>query len=407
MAENRDEFEDQDSDPSGEAEAGSQEQAPELDFSFGEDPAAPEESDSFDHAGSESEGRQQTGDGPIDDEQVDDGLSIDDWMSGFGDESPDYSLDELSQAYAQILADQDGAGDGPEAGESGRGEDGLGGGGPGQSGTGHQGNAPFGSTADGAQGQAQGKLGPGNQGQGAGPVGQEASGAGGQSGDGTGTASEGSSQFPGSGKTSEGSLEGQAEQQAIAFLRPVQTVDRNEDLQQDDRVTLTPERIVESILFVGTPDNSAVSGRLIASLIRGVSPKEVDQYVAKLNEQYRQDQCPYRIAKEPLGYRMVLREAFQGIRSRFYGQVREVKLSQVVIDTLAVVAFHQPISREEVEKLMGRPSGGNLNQLIRRNLLSLEVKSKTEKLYHTTERFLDFFGMESLEDLPQMEMDTE
>ena len=92
-----------------------------------------------------------------------------------------------------------------------------------------------------------------------------------------------------------------------------------------------------------------------------------------------------------------------GLRERFYGTVRETKLSQVAIDVLAVVAYNQGISRQEIDAMRDQSSGSILSQLVRRQMLRLErTEEKPRKtIYFTTDRFLQVFGLEDIEDLPQ------
>lgn len=177
------------------------------------------------------------------------------------------------------------------------------------------------------------------------------------------------------------------------------------DEDADDPTPLTPSSIVEAILFVGHPDNQPISARLIASYLRGVSPDEVDELIVQLNEVYQSGGYPMEIVSEGEGYRMVLRREFNRVREAFYGRVREAKLSQAAIDLLAIVAYRQPISRDEIDELRGQPSGSILNQLVRRELLAIEYTSEKprKKQYRTTDRFLELFGLESLDDLPHHE----
>ena len=173
-------------------------------------------------------------------------------------------------------------------------------------------------------------------------------------------------------------------------------------VEEDDDTSVNPESIVEAILFVGHPENQPLKARAVASYLRGVSPQEVDQIVADLNAIYAEEGAPYEIISEGAGYRMSLRGEFQRLRESFYGRVREAKLSQVAVDLLAIVAYHQPIGRADIEEVRGQPSGGVLNQLVRRQLIQVEYTEEKprQKRYRTTDRFLDLFGLDSLEDLP-------
>lgn len=175
--------------------------------------------------------------------------------------------------------------------------------------------------------------------------------------------------------------------------------------EETKSLEVTPKRIVEAILFVGHPENRPISSRLIASYLRGVSPVEVDEIVKELNQDYTQQQAPYQVIGEGEGYRMTLCPDQNGLRERFYGRIREARLSQTAVDLLAIVAYHQPIDRQEVDRLRGGPSGAILNQLVRRQLLMVERTTEKPRrmLYRTTDRFLDLFGIDSLDDLPRQE----
>jgi segregation and condensation protein B len=166
---------------------------------------------------------------------------------------------------------------------------------------------------------------------------------------------------------------------------------------------VTPQTILEAMLFVGNPNNQPISPRQAAARIRGVSPREIETLVDQLNETYRREGCPYTIESSGEGYRMVLREAFASLRDRFYGRIREVRLSQAAIDVLALVAYHPGITRKRVDEIRGKPSGAILSQLVRRQLLRIErTESKPRVMqYWTSDRFLALFGLEDLDDLPR------
>lgn len=177
----------------------------------------------------------------------------------------------------------------------------------------------------------------------------------------------------------------------------------------DAACELSPKSILEAMLFVGHPQNEPLTARQVSSLMRGVLPEEIDELVVELNDEYDAEGGPYWIASIGAGYRLMLRDEFSTLREQFYGRVREAKLSQPVIDTLALVAYHQPIGQKEVDQLRGKPSGSILGQLVRRQLVRIERDPATPRIarYCTTARFLDLFGLDSLEDLPQSQEEVE
>lgn len=168
---------------------------------------------------------------------------------------------------------------------------------------------------------------------------------------------------------------------------------------------LSPRTILEAMLFVGSPGGEPLTPQRAAEVMRGVEPGEIPDLVEELNGQYAAAGCPYQILSEGPGYRMALRGEFAALRNRFLGRVREARLSQAALDVLAIVAYRQPISTDDVTTLRGTPSGPLLTQLVRRRLLRIErTEEKPRKtLYYTTERFLQLFRLESLSDLPQSE----
>jgi segregation and condensation protein B len=173
----------------------------------------------------------------------------------------------------------------------------------------------------------------------------------------------------------------------------------------DDARLTNPRTILEAMLFVGHPENEPLTAEQVAGCLRGVQSGDVPGLVAELNDEYERLGCPYRVVAEGVGYRLTLAEQWHKLRDRFYGKVREARLSQAIIDALSIVAYHQPISQERVDELRGKPSGAILRQLVRRRLLRMEMPQQKSdpRLFYTTERFLTLFGLESLDQLPQSE----
>jgi segregation and condensation protein B len=168
-------------------------------------------------------------------------------------------------------------------------------------------------------------------------------------------------------------------------------------------VEISPRTILEAMLFVGHPAHEPLTAKHVSSLMRGVRPREVDELVQELNDVYAAENCPYAIESVGAGYRLGLRTELEPLRDRFYGRVKEARLSQQAIDVLALVAYNQPLTRPEIEKLRNAASGGVLSQLVRRGLLRVERPDRKprEPIFYTTDRFLELFGLETLEDLPK------
>ena len=173
----------------------------------------------------------------------------------------------------------------------------------------------------------------------------------------------------------------------------------------EDSCALSPKTILEAMLFVGNFENEPLSAPRAAELMRGVDSCEIPALIKELNQRYGANGCPYSIVSEGAGYRMGLRREFHPVRNKFYGRVREARLSQAAKEVLAIVAYRQPLTSEQMTTLRGTPSGHLLTQLVRRRLLRVERppgKGRTV-LYRTTDRFLELFNLENLDDLPQSE----
>lgn len=178
-------------------------------------------------------------------------------------------------------------------------------------------------------------------------------------------------------------------------------VDAIEQLESD--VGLSPSTILEAMLFVGHPENQPLKPDQVTRILRGVSAEELPQFVQQLNEIYQQSAAPYAIVERDGGYLLELRPEMGYLREKFYRKVKQRKLSQAAIDVMAIVAYHQGTTREQVDHLRDRASSSILAQLVRRKILRAEIpeQNKGKTRYYTADRFLTLFGLESLADLPR------
>ncbi|MGL4595247.1 MAG: SMC-Scp complex subunit ScpB [Thermoguttaceae bacterium] len=171
-------------------------------------------------------------------------------------------------------------------------------------------------------------------------------------------------------------------------------------------VNLNPKTILEAMLFVGDQSNRPLLQTQVAEKMRNVTAKEIDEWADELNKHYDEVGAPYFITKSDAGMRLVLRHEFESVFAKFQGKTRETTLSQSVIDTLAMIAYKQPITLDDLQRIRKQPCGAILSQLVRRGLLVTEWEIRDNKrvaIYKTTERFLTLFHLDSISDLPMVE----
>lgn len=158
-------------------------------------------------------------------------------------------------------------------------------------------------------------------------------------------------------------------------------------------------RLVEAVLFAAP---APLTAEALAGALRGVSAEEASTSVDALNSRYRELGRPYAIEKSVDGFRFALRPERRGVLERLYGGAKETRLTPTAIETLAVVAYRQPVPKAEVERLRGHGCGAALRQLLKRGLVGTRLGGD-EPCFVTTPRFLSFFNLASLEELPRAE----
>ena len=161
-----------------------------------------------------------------------------------------------------------------------------------------------------------------------------------------------------------------------------------------------PHRIVEALLFAGGQPLTA--GRAAAA-VTGLPADEFQRAVDTLSRDYRRQNRPYAILATDQGYVLALKPRYQGLVERLAGAPREARLSRAAVEVLSLIAFKQPVTRAEIDSQRGSDSGALVRQLVRLGLVAAgpAPDGGKEPAYGTTPRFLELFGLKSLDDLPR------
>ena len=132
---------------------------------------------------------------------------------------------------------------------------------------------------------------------------------------------------------------------------------------------------------------------------------EIDRFVRDLNDQYERTGRAFRIESVAGGLRLMTLPRFAEAVATFHAQRTSSKLSRAALETLAIVAYRQPVTRAEIEAIRGVACGDVLRALLERKLVTITGRAEElgrPMLYGTTRQFLDAFGLASIKDLPSV-----
>ena len=181
-------------------------------------------------------------------------------------------------------------------------------------------------------------------------------------------------------------------------------VDADTAAVQNPSQDITTESVIEAILFASDEPISAERLVNIAEFNGGV--KQVKKCIEMLNEQYVQNGRAFRIEEIAGGFQMMTLPEYNNWLKNLLRQRADNKLSPAALETLAIIAYKQPIIRADVEAIRGVACGEMLRSLMYKGLVKIVGKAEVlgrPLLYGTTKKFLIVFGLSDLKDLPKAE----
>lgn len=174
-------------------------------------------------------------------------------------------------------------------------------------------------------------------------------------------------------------------------------------------IELTPKQLQELALKVEaallTTDRPMTAAKL-GDLLGNVGAKAIQDAADGLNKLYKETGRSFRIEKVAGGLQVLTLPQYADVLSELHKTRAQMRLSPAAMETLAIIAYQQPIMRAQIENIRGVACGEVLRSLMERHLVKIVGRAEEigrPMLYGTTKGFLEVFGLSGLKDLPKVE----
>ncbi len=160
--------------------------------------------------------------------------------------------------------------------------------------------------------------------------------------------------------------------------------------------------IIENILLAA--DQPVHVGELEKIFLNTAEKKDLQLILEELKEEYRSRNL--QILEVADGYQLCTRHEFNDWIRKFLKLDRSSRLSQPGLDTLSIIAYKQPLTRQEVDDIRGVDSSGVIKTLLEKKVIGPAGRKKVPGrpiMYRTTQKFLEYFGLKDLNDLPTLD----
>jgi len=163
------------------------------------------------------------------------------------------------------------------------------------------------------------------------------------------------------------------------------------------------KRVIEAILISA---EEIITINRIQQVLGDVEPKRIKEQIEVLKREYSQNNRSFRINEVAGGYQIATKEEFAPYLKKLYKVERVERLSRPSLETLAIIAYKQPVTKLDIESIRGVNVDGLLKGLLEKGLIQIKGRKDVvgrPYLYGTSNLFLKYFGLNSLDDLPDIE----
>jgi len=170
-------------------------------------------------------------------------------------------------------------------------------------------------------------------------------------------------------------------------------------------------QIVEALLFASPePLTQSQLNAIIEPDFVNPELTALENIIEDLKDQYNKNDNAFTIAQVASGYQLVSRPEYEMFIRRLLKKSGRLALSNASLETLAIVAYRQPVNRFEIESIRGVDSSGVLKTLLSKNLIKIKGRDSgpgRPLLYNTTEKYLEYFGLKNITEMPKLSELTE
>ncbi len=164
---------------------------------------------------------------------------------------------------------------------------------------------------------------------------------------------------------------------------------------------------IESVIFVSS--DPLKLDDLIA-ILESYHKEKVDrslvlESIDNIKSKYNGDDYAFELVEIAEGYQFMTKGAYFPIVKAFLNQMNQKRLSRTALETLAIVAYKQPVSKPEIERIRGVNCDHTIQKLLEKELISIEGRGEGAGkpiLYVTSEKFMNYFGLKSIDQLPTL-----
>lgn len=160
--------------------------------------------------------------------------------------------------------------------------------------------------------------------------------------------------------------------------------------------------ILEGLLFVVGDEGITLDN---ICDIMSINKSDAQELLKKLREEYNKENRGIRISFIGESFKLTTKQEHKVYYQKLLTSKNSDVLSQSALETLAIIAYNQPITRMEIDELRGISSVNMIRKLLAKDLIKISGKSALPgkpNLYKTTSEFLDYFGLASISDLPEL-----
>ena len=179
-----------------------------------------------------------------------------------------------------------------------------------------------------------------------------------------------------------------------------------DDASESADTSATPQVNLAALEALLLSTHHPLTAGRIAELLDLETTKPLRKAIKALNEQYASGERSFRIEQVAGGFQILTLPEHGDLLKKFHQKEVDAKLTKAAIETLAIIAYKQPILRADVESIRGVACGETIRSLMEKHLVKIAGRAEEPGrpiLYGTTKRFLELFGLNSVKDLPQPE----